>query len=148
MKILLAVDETPCSEAALQAVIRQFRADEDEVRVVHADEWPKGLSTSLPFAEGPEAASDLLAARAESRRRGGALLADTARHLREARFRVHTELREGEAEHAILDAAKEWQPDLIVIGSHGRHGVDRFLLGSVSERVVRHAPVSVQVVRG
>jgi nucleotide-binding universal stress UspA family protein len=47
----------------------------------------------------------------------------------------------------ILDTAAKWHADLIVIGSHGRKGLDRFLLGSVSEAVARHAPCSVQIVR-
>ncbi|MCC7415537.1 MAG: universal stress protein [Acidobacteria bacterium] len=147
MKILIAIDDSPCSQAAIQSVARQFSSSGAAVRIVHADEWPKGLPASLAFGEGPGAAADLIAARAESRRRGEQLLADAARTLTAARFTVDTELREGEAEHAILEAAGQWRPDLIIVGSHGRRGLDRFLLGSVSERVVRHSPVSVQVVR-
>jgi nucleotide-binding universal stress UspA family protein len=47
----------------------------------------------------------------------------------------------------IVDRAAEWHADLIVLGSHGRHGLDRFLIGSVSEYVARHAPCSVEIVR-
>ena len=47
----------------------------------------------------------------------------------------------------IVNAAKEWPADLIVIGSHGRGGVRRALLGSVAEGVMRHAPCPVLVVR-
>lgn len=47
----------------------------------------------------------------------------------------------------IVKTAKEWPADVIVIGSHGRHGLERALLGSVAERVMRHAPCSVLVVR-
>ncbi len=47
----------------------------------------------------------------------------------------------------IVKAAKEWPADLIVIGSHGRGGVQRALLGSVAEGVMRHAPCPVMVVR-
>jgi nucleotide-binding universal stress UspA family protein len=147
MKILLAIDGSPCSEAAIRAVIRQFKPADTDVRVVHADEWPNGLSPSLAFAEGPRAAADVLAAREASRRRGSQLLEAAARQLADTRFHVQMEMREGEAEEAILDAAKEWHPDLNVVGSHGRTGLDRFIMGSVSERVVRHAPMSVQVVR-
>jgi nucleotide-binding universal stress UspA family protein len=48
----------------------------------------------------------------------------------------------------IVKEAKEWPADLIVIGSHGRRGIQRFLLGSVAEAVVRHAPCPVLVVPG
>jgi nucleotide-binding universal stress UspA family protein len=47
----------------------------------------------------------------------------------------------------ILDEASNWGADLIVVGSHGRHGIDRFLLGSVSESVAMHAGCSVEVIR-
>jgi nucleotide-binding universal stress UspA family protein len=147
MKILLPIDDSSCSQAAINSVIAQFAPTGNEVRVVYADEWPKGMSTSLAFAEGPTAVSDILADRTKARQRGGALLAAAERHLRDARFRVQTKMIEGNAEEAILDAASEWHPDLIVMGSHGRHGLDRFVLGSVSEKIVRDAPCSVQVVR-
>jgi len=48
---------------------------------------------------------------------------------------------------AILAAAEEWKVDLIVMGSHGRRGFDRLILGSVSESVALHAKCSVEVVR-
>ena len=51
MKVLLAIDDSACSEAAMQAVIRQFQPQDTEVRVLHVAEWPKGLPTSLAFAE-------------------------------------------------------------------------------------------------
>jgi nucleotide-binding universal stress UspA family protein len=54
----------------------------------------------------------------------------------------------GEPRGVILDTAKDWRADLIVVGSHGKRGLDRFLLGSVSESVAIHATCSVQVVRG
>jgi len=47
----------------------------------------------------------------------------------------------------IVRTAREWPADVIVIGSHGRDGLERVLLGSVAEAVMRHAPCSVLVVR-
>ena len=47
----------------------------------------------------------------------------------------------------IVDEAKDWPADLIVVGSHGYSGVKRWLLGSVAQSVVSHAPCSVEVVR-
>jgi len=53
----------------------------------------------------------------------------------------------GDPRSCIIDEAKEWNADLILVGSHGRRGLDRFLLGSVSEGVAIHAPCSVRVIR-
>jgi nucleotide-binding universal stress UspA family protein len=75
------------------------------------------------------------------------LIADTKHRLEAAHFTVVTEIRVGDARREILDAAAEWHPDLIVVGSHGRQGLERFLLGSVSASVVRHAGCLVDVVR-
>ena len=47
----------------------------------------------------------------------------------------------------ILSEAAEWGADLIVVGSHGRRGINRFLLGSVSEAVALHANCSVEIIR-
>jgi nucleotide-binding universal stress UspA family protein len=55
---------------------------------------------------------------------------------------------EGDAGEAIVAAADAESADLIVVGSHGRSGVTRFLIGSVSDYVVRHARCPVMVVRG
>ena len=61
---------------------------------------------------------------------------------------VETEfLPVGDARQIILDQAKDWGADLIVVGSHGYRGIDRFMLGSVSESVAMHAHCSVEVIR-
>lgn len=54
---------------------------------------------------------------------------------------------EGDPGQSIVDAAVAEQADMIVVGSHGRGAVGRFLIGSVSDHVVRHAPCPVLVVR-
>jgi nucleotide-binding universal stress UspA family protein len=147
-KILLAIDESPCSEAAVKAVLNQFPPELSEVRVLHVDEWPKDMPTYLAFAEGPAAVSNIVSMHNERWRRGEELVSRAAHRLAAAKFRAKTEIRHGDARHEILDFAADWCPDVIVLGSHGRRGVDRFLLGSVSEGVVRHANCSVEVVRG
>jgi nucleotide-binding universal stress UspA family protein len=53
----------------------------------------------------------------------------------------------GKTHTAILQMAKDWPADLIVLGSHGRHGLDRYLLGSVSLAVTSYAPCSIAVVK-
>ncbi|HXZ20805.1 MAG TPA: universal stress protein, partial [Candidatus Acidoferrales bacterium] len=56
-------------------------------------------------------------------------------------------LEKGDVRLRIIDAAAEWNADLIVLGSHGRSGIPRLLLGSVAEYVARNASCSVEVVR-
>jgi nucleotide-binding universal stress UspA family protein len=146
MKILLPIDDSACSEAAVQAVITQFRPESD-VRVLYVDEWPKGLPISMAFAEGPAAASSILYTHNEARQRGNDLIAGVAQRLVAAKFHATTEMREGDARHEILDCAADWKPDVIVLGSHGRRGLDRVVFGSVAEGVISDAPCSVEVVR-
>ena len=55
---------------------------------------------------------------------------------------------EGDPGEAIVEAAAAEAVDLVVVGSHGRRGMDRFVMGSVSEQVVRTSPVPVVVARG
>jgi len=62
--------------------------------------------------------------------------------------KVSTEIRDGDPKEIILNVAAAWSADLIVLGSHGRTGFDRLLLGSVSQAVALHAPCSVAIVRG
>jgi nucleotide-binding universal stress UspA family protein len=147
MKILLAIDESPCSAAAAQAVAEQFRSDRTQVRVLHAVEWPKDLPPCYGFAEGPSAAGDVLAWRARLMSSADALVARTAEHLQSAGFTSSASVREGDARSVIVDEAAEWGADVIVMGSHGRRGLDRLVLGSVAEGVMRRAPCSVQIVR-
>jgi nucleotide-binding universal stress UspA family protein len=72
---------------------------------------------------------------------------EASQALRSAGFSVTTRVVQSEARTGILDIAAEWRADLIVLGSHGRKGLRRFLLGSIAESVARHAQCSVLVVR-
>jgi nucleotide-binding universal stress UspA family protein len=147
MRILLAIDDSDCSAAATYAVIAQFAPQRTDVKVFHVDEWPKGLPTSMAFAEGPAAADSILSLHESRQHAASSLVAGAARQLRRAGFTTTTSVREGDARQAILDCASEWHADLIVLGSHGKRGLDRLILGSVSDGVARHAPCSVEIVR-
>jgi nucleotide-binding universal stress UspA family protein len=70
-----------------------------------------------------------------------------AKELRSAGFKVDTAVKVGDVGESIIDSAAEWCADLIVVGSHGQKGIQRFLLGSVSEFVARHAKCSVEIIR-
>jgi len=61
--------------------------------------------------------------------------------------KAETAVASGDVREKIVEYAAEWGADLIVLGSHGRSGASRFLLGSVTEWIARHAPCSVKIVR-
>lgn len=65
----------------------------------------------------------------------------------QSRVEVVTEIRKGMPENEILNYAEEHDVDLIVVGTHGRTGLDRMIIGSVAEDVLRNAPVPVVTVR-
>ena len=138
MRILLAVDDSKFSEAAAQAVIARYRVQGLEVRVFHAAE-PPTLFTAPEMAEyiPPK----------ESAQEAKALVAKTANALRSAGINVTTDIVQGDPKTLIIENAEAWGANLIVLGSHGRRGLKRFLLGSVSETVMRHAHCSVEIIR-
>ena len=142
MKILLAVDDSKFSEAAAQAVITQMRPEQTEVCVLHVVE-PLLL---IPYYYMGQVAS-LEAAQQKRMADGKELVVRLGQRLMQAGFKVQTDVKEGDPRAMILDYAAAWNPDLIVVGSHGRKGLDRFLIGSVAESLARHATCSVLIVR-
>jgi len=147
MKIVLAVDDSAYSEAAVKALITQFRPEGVEVKVFHAVEWLRQLPQSFMFGEGPTFDMDIQARRQRSIETAEQLVGRVAQQLQAAGFQTSTATPDTDPRHGIIDCAAEWKADLIVMGSHGRKGIDRLLLGSVAEAVMRHASCSVELVR-
>jgi nucleotide-binding universal stress UspA family protein len=139
MNILLGVDGSEFSDAAIQEVIRT-RPKDARIHVMHVIE-------PLPVVESWAYAVDWQKLLEDQRKEAEALVADAAKSLRDAGFAVTTAIEEGSAKSILVDTAGKWPADLVVLGSHGRKGLSRFLLGSVSEGVSRHAPCSVLIVR-
>jgi nucleotide-binding universal stress UspA family protein len=143
MKILLALDGSDFSRAALQSVIARPWPPDSEVKVLNVVE-PPSLLMEREMA-GPDPEFEMVWQALRDRAKD--LVAKGAEKLREAKFKVSTELVEGDPKSQIIDVAREWHADMIVLGSHGRAGLDRFLIGSVSQAVVRHAHCSVEIIR-
>jgi len=143
MKILIAIDGSDFSHVALQNVIARPWPANTEVKVLHVVEPPSLLMGREMGGYDPEFEMVWKALREQAK----ALVAKAAEKLRGAKFNVSTELVEGDPKSQIIDAARNWHADLIVLGSHGRTGLSRFLIGSVSQDVVRHAHCSVEIVR-
>jgi nucleotide-binding universal stress UspA family protein len=106
-----------------------------------------GDATVPDVGQGPDCARDVLEARDHSFRKAQALVDRAAASLRAAGFHTVTATPDTDSRHGIIEHATAWNADLIVLGSHGRRGVDRWLIGSVAEAVMRHASCSVQIVR-
>jgi nucleotide-binding universal stress UspA family protein len=144
MKILLATDGSTFSELAEKTVTATIRPQDAEVQVLQVVE-------PLMFAAAPQLAPDYLPEQAAKREEVLNLAKKTtdlaAGRLRTAGFKAASRVVESDSRNGILDTAAEWKPDLIVLGSHGRRGIAKFLLGSVAEAVARHARCSVLIVR-
>jgi len=144
MKILLAIDGSKCSEAATRLLTAQVKAENTEVRLLHVVEpFPESLAKEM----GAKDYANFAGARLQRRTWAGELLAQAVEKLHTAGFKVTSSIEEGDPRSVILDAAEGWGADLIVVGSHGRTGLERFLIGSVSEAVARYARCSVEIVR-
>jgi nucleotide-binding universal stress UspA family protein len=140
MKILIAVDDSEYSREAIQYILDLFNPKMTEIMIVHV---------LVPtFHSIPPQMSRFYEPEMERREKEmRAVLDSYAAKFRTAGFAVETALENGETRSTIIDFATQWAADLIVIGSHGHKGLERLLLGSVAESVVRHATCSVLVVR-
>jgi nucleotide-binding universal stress UspA family protein len=143
MRILLAIDDSPHSRAAVEAVANRPWPAGSVVRVLHAIEPIIGPEVALYYAvtiEHPETTRRL-------RQHAEEITSSAAERLASANLTVEQQVREQDPRLAIIDEASEWGADLIVLGSHGYTGLRRLILGSVSQYVVSHATSSVEVVR-
>lgn len=146
MKVLLATDGSDCSRAAVESIANRPWPEGTEVRIVSVVEVPISVAPEswiLPpgYYEEIEGAM---------RKRAQSAADQAAARLAEAhggRIVVSHELLAGAPKSTIVDAADDWGAELIVVGSHGYTGFERFLLGSVSQAVAQHAKCSVEIVR-
>lgn len=137
-KVLVAIDEDPVAAHAAEVGTELARRLNAEVALIHV------IDPALIFDPEAGISADELAQKARE---------DAARVVADFRARLHADARAlgfaplGPPGSEIVKAAKEWQADVIVIGSHGRRGITRALMGSVAEAVMRHAACPVLVVR-
>ncbi|MBP6180397.1 MAG: universal stress protein [Flavobacterium sp.] len=61
-------------------------------------------------------------------------------------YKVRTYVEEGIPHEVILNVAKEWDADIIVLGTHGRTGFSHLIMGSVAEKVIRHSEIPVFII--
>lgn len=143
MKILIGVDDSPHSRAAVEFVKRM--------------PWPKGTRVIVLSAVRP-----LVGAYVEAYVPAASYVDDMTRELttfhqetasqaeralREAGFETEAKVLTGDPRNVLVELAETERADLVVVGSHGRTGMAKLMMGSVASYVVSHAPCSVVVVK-
>lgn len=134
MKVIFALDDSKYSEHALETV--------------GGRSWPEGTQFRL--------LSVLELGRHESEQVHDKLV-DAIKQMLDSKVKILTSLHpdsqvdtrimQGSPKEAILQESEDWGANLIVVGSHGRKGIQKFLLGSVAESLLGHASCPVEVVR-
>jgi nucleotide-binding universal stress UspA family protein len=137
--ILVPIDLDDSAAQVLDYAVALAAKLDAKLHVLHAVPWPL-LGAEVPIAVTETAMDDIM--KHEQKAFDDLVAAHTSR-LPPA----SAALTKGDARTAILTAAQELRADLIVIGTHGRRGVSRLVLGSVAESVARTAPCPVLFVR-
>lgn len=142
-RILVPIDGSATSERALQEAIR-LAEGQSRLRLVYV------LEEVFPLDTEGYAFIDYSSLQEAVRLTGERALAQAAEKVRQSGTAVETMLLEMKGERiasVITGESRQWPADLIVIGTHGRSGLNRLLMGSVAEGVVRSASVPVLLVR-
>jgi nucleotide-binding universal stress UspA family protein len=140
MKTLIAIDDSKFSEEALRFAASHIPPQGSEVRVLH-------VLQPIAFSAPPQMAQQYAPELESQGKQARELVERFAATLRAKNFKVEAEVEKGDIRLKIIDSAREWNADLVIVGSHGRTGIPRVLLGSVAEFVARNAPCSVLIVR-
>ena len=143
-KILVPIDGSPVSNCGLEEAIGLAKDQGASLRLFH-------LVDEFVAVSGPEGAGLYAGDMIEFMRQDGMKLVEKAKVLAQsqgvAAEAVMVESFGGRAADHIVRQAKKWGADLIALGTHGRRGVKRMVMGSDAEQVVRTSPVPVLLVR-
>lgn len=143
MKIILGVDDSPFSNAAVDYVAGMKWPADTRIIVLSVARVPVGtyamvdmpaVGTGAEWVDEQVKFHEEVAARIE-------------RRLREGGFATEGRVVQGDPRETLVHVAETERADLVVVGSHGRSGLTKLLLGSVASHVVTHAPCSVLVVK-
>jgi nucleotide-binding universal stress UspA family protein len=145
MRVLVATDGSECSTAALRGIARRSWPDGSVFRLISIPE------PFMPLSEFPQFEMK------EIEKLNTEAIKDATRYAEAGAAILHKAGLEAEADtplpretdaREIVKEAERWHAGMIVLGSHGRRGFERLMIGSVSEHVALHAPCSVEVIRG
>lgn len=141
---MLAIDGSDASNAAIQEVLKLVKAQDVHVRVIHV------VDESFIHAGGP--IFDYAPILANLRWHGQGLLDLAAKtienetSIKVEKFLLETQVLQGRIAKIIIKEAQDWPADLLVLGTHGRRGFSRFVLGSVAENIMRIATMPLLLV--
>lgn len=145
-RILVAIDNSNTSKKALDEAIRLASALRAQICIAHA--LDEGLLSQHAMGIGTYIDAEKI--KEEMRRAANQLLDEAAAKVSAAGIipeRLLVESGKKRTAEQIADGARQWKADLIVVGTHGRRGVDRLLVGSVAENLTRIAETSLLMVR-
>jgi nucleotide-binding universal stress UspA family protein len=140
-KILVPVDGSSTSNKALDYALKLAQEDHSQVRALHAID-------ELSYLSSYEYSGELMAT---ARKNGTQVLQNAVLAAQALNVPTDTRLVDLPGQRlgqTVADEAASWGADLVVVGTHGRRGVGRVLLGSGAEQIVRMSPVAVLTVRG
>jgi nucleotide-binding universal stress UspA family protein len=144
MRVLIGVDDSTYSRTALEFVRKVSWPADTTVMVVSSVTPPTiGYMTDYSPAENLALETSI----AELTKSSRELVTRSEKLLRAPNLRTESHVLEGDPRETLIEYAKANQVDLIVVGSHGRTGFQKLLLGSVASHLVTHAPCSVLVVK-
>jgi len=143
-RILVPIDGSATSNAGLAEAIKVAKLTRGQLRLLHVvDETPFIMSAQRYGAMATEVSRVLQVAGEDVLQQARALVKDNGI----AADTVLLDSLSGRLSDHVAEQSKQWSADLIVLGTHGRRGVRRALLGSDAEQVLRAAPVPVLLVR-
>lgn len=147
-RIVFGWDGSDCAKEAA-GLVRSWPIFRDStVRVTSVGDNGIPWWTGFPEAGSPELMPMYVDATDASRKHAEQIAHEMAADLNDAGLAAHADVRMGDGAVELLAAAEDVDADLIVVGTHGRTGLARLVLGSVARNVVHHATCSVLVVRG
>ena len=143
-RILVPYDGSATSDKALAEAVRLAKLCSSRLRLIHVVDpltHVSGFETGATYTK--QILPGLLAA-------GMELLRNAREPIEAQGVDIESELIQSSGERVariVVEQAESWKADLIVLGTHGRRGIDRVLMGSDAEQVARTAPVPVLLVR-
>ncbi len=143
-RILVPVDGSACSSRGLSEAIALAKLTGARLRLVHVIDEP---FVALGLDGTPSGAGELIEVFREAAHK---VLADAGAAVAQAGVPFDSQLLDsfdGRLGDLVVKAVQDWPADLVVIGTHGRRGVGRLLLGSGAEKILRQSPVPVLLVR-